>query len=153
MGAKKLNIIEHIWGDTLELREGGGRPPLAVILSSLLAAPMICFTTKEGCFAPHAFVSYAADEVLPGTSLADVLFEEFGLEISDETIVIVEPFVIHNAPRISSKDLGEALGNILVDLAGLNQNESPMTREATRSNLVDQSISLASRRTMVSLVQ
>lgn len=153
MGTNTLNIIEHIWSDTLVLREGGDRPPLADILSSLIAAPMICFTIKTGCPASRAFVSYAGDEVLPGASLADVLFEEFGIEVSDQTVVLVEPPRKTNTPRISSDDLGQALGQILVELAGLNQDENRMIKQAAQSYPLQQSNQPTNRRAMVSLVQ
>jgi hypothetical protein len=148
-----LDIIEHIWSDTLELREGGDLPPLAVILSSLLAAQMICFTTKMGGPSARAVVSYAGDEVMPGASLSDVLFEEFAIEISDQTIVLVEPSAMSDAEPVSSQDLGQALGQILVELAGLKQDENSVTTEPVKSGFVHQASQPTEHRVLVSLVQ
>ncbi len=148
-----MNIIEHIWSDTLELREGKDFPPLANILSSLLAAPMICFTTRACGSAAHPIVSYAGNEVLPGTSLADVLFEEFSLEINDQTIVLIEHSDIGNAETLSSRELGQALGQVLVELAGLNQDENLMIAGVTKSDVVHQTHQQVERGVSVSLIQ
>ncbi|MFY0647355.1 hypothetical protein [Sulfitobacter geojensis] len=119
-----MNIVEHIWSGTLELRDEANLPPLGNILNSLLAAPMICFTTKQGGPNVQPVVSYAADEVLPGASLADVLFEEFGIEICDRTIVLIEPAETGKAFVLSSQDLGQALGQVLVDLSKLSMGRA-----------------------------
>ncbi|MDF3414840.1 hypothetical protein HKX54_10275 [Sulfitobacter sp. M57] len=118
-----MNIVEHIWSNTLELREPANLPPLSSILASLLAAPMVCFASKGAGLGKRPIVSYAGDEVLPGASLADVLFEEFGIEICDRTIVLIEPVEMGDTEGLSSQSLGQALGQVLVDLSQLNQAE------------------------------
>jgi len=115
-----VEILEHIWSETLDLREGADLPPLASILSSLLAAPMICFTTRMGGANARPTVSFAGAEVMPGATLADVLFEEFAIEISDETIVLIEPLTMTDAKPLTGQELGQSLGEILVELSGLD---------------------------------
>ena len=127
-----MTLIEHIWSGTLTLCEGADLPPIAVILGSLLAAPMVCFTTRAGGPSMRAFVSYAGHEVLPSASLADVLFEEFGVEISDQTIVLIQPLCMSDTKTFSSPDLGQSLGQILVELAGLNQAEISVISETLK---------------------
>ncbi|MGC1504554.1 MAG: hypothetical protein WA782_10490 [Sulfitobacter sp.] len=148
-----MNIVEHIWSDTLELRGATNLPPLGSILASLLAAPMICFTIKEGSAEARPVVSYAGNEVLPGASLADVLFEEFGIEICDRTIVLVEPSEIGQVNRLSSQDLGLALGQVLVDLSQLNQSENAILATASKPQIVHQAQQSDKHPELMNLVQ
>ena len=148
-----MNIIEYIWSDTLTLREKSNLPPLAKILDSLLAAPMICFTTKSGGPAARPIVCYAGDEVLSGTSLADVLFEEFGIEISDRTIVLIEASDVSGAKSLSSQDLGEALGQVLVDLSGVSEREDLVAKTVKSSGIMGQQFRPLERRALINLVQ
>lgn len=134
----------------MELRTGAALPPLAAILSSVLATPMICFTTKAGGASGQPFVAYAGSEVMPGASLADVLFEEFGIEISDQTIVMVEPFGMSDSEGFSSQDLGQALGQIIVDLAELNHAEPTPAHTAGAADFAQQSQPSADHRLMAS---
>jgi hypothetical protein len=148
-----LDIIEHIWSNTLELRKERELPPLAAVLNSLLAVPMICFTTRTGVPEAHAFVSYACDEVLPGVSLADVLFEEFEIEICDQTIVLVQPISTSDADPISSEDLGQALGQVLVELAGMKQDEIQVINAVTEADFKHQVSRRAERHILANLGQ
>ena len=152
-GTDLVTTIEHIWSETLNLREKTNLTALASILDSLLAAPMICFTTKAGGPTARPIVSYAGDEVLPGTSLADVLFEEFGIEISDDTIVLIDPTDISDANGLSSQELGQELGQVLVELSGLNRGESLKTETLNESDIVRQHFWPKERRTLMNLVQ
>lgn len=148
-----MNIVEHIWSDTLELREATNLPPLGNILASLLAAPMICFTTKEGNAEAYPVVSYAGDEVLPSASLADVLFEEFGIEICDRTIVLIEPSEKGRAAPLSSQDLGQALGQVLVDLSRLNRGEAEAAGTVRRTEIAHQAKQRDNHPELMNLVQ
>ncbi|MGB7317135.1 MAG: hypothetical protein WBC85_04135 [Planktotalea sp.] len=142
-----VDIMEHIWSDTMELRQGSELSPLARLLTSLLAAPTICFTTKAGGDAATPLATCAGDEVLPGASLADVLYQEFGIEMSDETIVFIEPCKMSNADYFSGKELGHALGNILVELAGVDHRDDP-THSAMEKAIVTQPAQHATKRRM-----
>lgn len=134
-----MEILEYIWGDRLEVRVGENLPPLAAVLSSLLAAPMICFTTKQnGATSMHPTVSVGGQEVMPGATLADVLFEEFGIEISDETIVLIEPLSGPDAPALTSQQFGQSLGQILVELAELGQPTSEKASSPSAHALTSQ---------------
>jgi hypothetical protein len=148
-----MNIIEHIWSDTLERRDGANLPPLGTILNSLLAAPMICFTTKEGGPDAQPVVSYAGDEVLTGASLADVLFEEFGIEICDRTIVLIEPSEASRADALSSQDLGQALGQVLVDLSKLSMSKAATSKVPNTAAVAQQARQSDTYPELISLVQ
>lgn len=118
-----VDILEHVWSGTIERRDVAELSPLAQILSSLLAAPTLCLITQAGKKGLKPFASYGGCEVMPGASLADVLDEELGIEISDETIVLVEPRAMSDADYYSGKELGQVLGSLLVDLSGLEQGQ------------------------------
>lgn len=148
-----MNIVEHIWSNTLELRDPTNLPPLGSILASLLASPMICFTTKETRTGARPVVSYAGDEVLPSASLADVLFEEFGIEICDRTIVLIEPSEIGGVHTMSSQDLGQALGQVLVDLSQLNQAENPAMISRRNAEVSQQNTPSSNQPELMNLVQ
>lgn len=113
--------MEHVWSGALEKRDGAQKSLLARMLNPLLVVPTACFITKlDGC-APFAL--YAGKEVLPGISLSDVLFEEYGFEICEHAIVLIEPHGRREGLQNLDPNLGAHLGNILVGLACLEQQE------------------------------
>ena len=107
-------VLKYIWDNALEQRTGDGLSPLARVFTSLLAAPTISFVSSLGS---QSFATYGGDEVMPGITLADVLDEEMGLEISEDTIVLIEPEAACTAAYVSSAELGRTLGELLLDLA------------------------------------
>ena len=117
------DIMEHLWSGAFERREPAELSPLAVILSTLLAAPMVCFASAvpDGDAAPFAL--YADTEVMPGATLADVLFQEFNIDLGDDVVIYIEPREMGGAEHYSSDALGQSLGNILVNLAGTPKND------------------------------
>jgi hypothetical protein len=119
-----VDILEHVWSGTVERRDAAQLSPLARLLTSLLAAPTLCLTSQAGAENAKPFASYGGYQVLPGASLADVLDEELGIEISDETIVLFEPRAMSDAAQFTSKELGEMLGALLVDISGIEQGQA-----------------------------
>lgn len=79
---------------------------------------MLSLVTRAGPDHQQPFASYGGCDVLPGANLADVLDQELGLEITEDTIVLVEPRGLSDAPAYCSRELGEKLGALLVALAG-----------------------------------
>lgn len=130
------DILEHIWSGTLEQRTAAEFSPLARIFSSLLAAPTLCLTAQGAGKAPIA--SFGGQEVMPGASLADVLDQELGIEITDETIVLVEPREMSEAASYSGQELGQTLGALLVALSGQAQPAPDAVNPAQEVNLAGQ---------------
>ncbi|SFE85219.1 hypothetical protein SAMN04488523_11142 [Sulfitobacter brevis] len=112
------DIMEHLWSGAFERREAVELSPLAVILSTLLAAPMVCFASAAPNSDAAPFALYAGTEIMPGATLADVLFQEFDIDLGDDVVIYIEPRAMGEAEHYSSDALGLSLGNILVNLAG-----------------------------------
>jgi hypothetical protein len=113
----RSELMGHIWGKRLEFCTDPCSTPLGRILSSLLASPITRFTVEveDADLTPVAI--YAGEEVISGASLADVLEQEFGLDLEEGAIVLIEPC----APLASTPPcpvaLGHQIGHIIVSLA------------------------------------
>ena len=101
----------------MEICEAPDQSPVARMLSSLLSVPTLCFTSKLDQDGMTACAYIAGDEVLPGASLADVLFEEFEIEVSDDTVIYIESAAMNQAKDFSAETMGQAIGDLLVKLA------------------------------------
>lgn len=110
----------------MEICEGSNHSPVARMLSSLLSVPTVCFTSKLDHEGMTACACIAGEEVMPGASLADVLFEEFEIEVSDDTVIYIESAAMNQAKDYSAETLGQAIGDILVKLAVPHQTENPV---------------------------
>lgn len=115
--AMSHNILEHIWSSQVELSDISRGSPVAHMLSSLLTVPTLCFTTRYNPSETTAFACVAGAEVMPGATLADVLCEEFDIDVSDETVIYFEAESIRDAKDYSADMVGKLIGNILVSLA------------------------------------
>lgn len=112
-----VDVMEVIWSESFQMQEEARLSPLASLVSSIMSVPTVCIScagTEDGV--PLAL--YADQEVMAGASLADILFEEHGVEISDDTVVLFEPRGPSNATPVPGMDLGGVLGEVLVTLAG-----------------------------------
>jgi hypothetical protein len=116
------NILELFWSETLVEAPRNARSPLAALFTSLLAAPTLCLVADPDAPAFEPFASYGGQEVMPGMSLADLLYEELSIEVSEETIVLVEPRSHAAEPYVSSQRIGTTLGNLLVSLGQMGQD-------------------------------
>lgn len=129
-------ILDQIWSGAMERRDPSDMSEIAQILSSLLVAPVACFAsdTIDGRRAPAAWV--AAEEVFPGASLADILFEELDIEVSDDTIIYLEPTTMRDSETVSGNALSDAICKVLAGLANTKgegttlkeQHSDPLTR-------------------------
>lgn len=115
-----IGILDHVWSGSFELESPENMSPIAGMLSSLLAAPILCFVSdvSESKLTPGAWV--AGEEVYPGASLADILCEEFDIEITDETIVYVEPSEMRDIDAMSNAAVRDAISDVLLSLAKPN---------------------------------
>lgn len=115
-----IGILDHVWSGSFELENPENMSPIAGMFSSLLAAPILCFVSdvSDSKLTPGAWV--AGEEVYPGASLADILCEEFDIEITDETIVYVEPSEMRDIEALSNEAVKEAISNVLISLAKPN---------------------------------
>lgn len=110
-------LLEHVWSDTFQVKQVSELSPAARILAPLLAAPTLCFTSDMFPTSLTAVATYAGTEVMPGATLADVLFEEHGIEATDDTIIYIEPTELGQAAQPTSDELGWIIGQVLVNLA------------------------------------
>lgn len=115
-----MNILEVVWDSGTFLHVEQDLPPVAGLLNSLLAAPVVALSTGLAGGDQRALALMAGTEVMPGASLADVLFEEFSVEISEGTVVLVLPDNGGPAEGASSQEMGTVLGEILVQVSGLS---------------------------------
>lgn len=122
----RSELMEHIWSNRLELTEAHSVSPLGRILNSLLAAPLTRFVLhgRDDHFAP--FAMYAGEEIIPGATVADVMEQEFGLDLSEDAIILVETRSPAGSDQISPEQLGQSIGNIIVSLASFEQKSALM---------------------------
>ena len=118
----RSTLVEQIWNNSLHACQDDSISPLARMLQSLLPHPVACFYSTSGYGFDEPIAMYGLEEVLPGATLADILDQECGIEISDDTIVLVESAKTRNAPHVSAQKMGLAMGNILVSLAKFEES-------------------------------
>lgn len=115
-----VDVVELVWSAALTEQSEKLKSPIAGMLSALLPARTLCFsvdTDHKDSFEP--FVSFGAKEVMPGLTLADILFEELSMEITDNTVVLFEPREGVEAKHYRGRDVGSALGRLLIELSKL----------------------------------
>ena len=110
-------ILNEIWAGNLEACNISEMSAVPQLLASLIALPVECFRLKDLSRFPSATASFAGEEVLPGASLADVLFEECGVEVTDETIVYIEADSVRAETARCPEVLGQLIGDVIVKLA------------------------------------
>ncbi len=81
---------------------------------------VITLTSKGDLPQPIAMMESA--EVLPGTSLGDVLAEELGLDVPYGALVLVQPQGFAAAKDYSGNRLGELLGNVILQMTKQGQS-------------------------------
>ncbi|MGR3508432.1 MAG: hypothetical protein ACU0CQ_17215 [Sulfitobacter sp.] len=120
----RSELMEHIWGNRLELTEAHSVSPLGRILNSLLAAPLTRFIIhgRDDQCAP--FAMYAGEEIIPGATVADVMEEEFGLDLNEDAIILFEARSAVGTDQTSPEQLGRSIGNIIVSLASFEQKSA-----------------------------
>tara|TARA_R110001606_G_scaffold251783_2_gene399750 strand:- start:579 stop:878 length:300 start_codon:yes stop_codon:yes gene_type:complete len=69
---------------------------------------------------------YAGEEIIPGATVADVMEQEFGLDLSEDAIILVETRSPAGSDQISPEQLGQSIGNIIVSLASFEQKSALM---------------------------
>ena len=113
----RSDLMGHIWGGRLEFCADPCNTPLGRILSSLLASPITRFTVAVEDADLTPFAIYAGEEIISGASLADVLDQEFGLDLEDDAIVLIEPCAQPTLTPTCPVQLGHHIGHIIVSLA------------------------------------
>lgn len=125
-------IVEHIWGGDLEQRALDDMSPLSKILCCLLERPVVGLTARSGLERPLAMLEN--DEVLGGTTLGDILDEELGLFVEEGALVVVEPLEFASASEYSGRELGDALGSLLVELFGCSLDDAAQDLNGNRAD-------------------
>ncbi len=113
----KLALVEQIWKNELQICQEEELSTLAKMLKVLLGQPIVCFNTTEAWKSDQPLAMFGSEELLAGVTLADILDQEYGIEISDETVVLVEAPQLKIAFELGEQAVGMALGNVLVSLA------------------------------------
>lgn len=119
----RVKLLEQIWCNRLELRPAHSISPLGRILTSLLALPLTHLVVRDPTANQVPFAMYAGEAIFSGATLADVLEEEFGLDLNDESIILVEGLPTAGTPDVSPEQLGKSVGNIIVSLARTESNK------------------------------
>jgi hypothetical protein len=112
------DVLGQIWSNLVEPRALQDMSPLAQVLEAVLKVPTAGLVALSGLAEPVAF--FEGEELIPGASLGDVLYEEMGLDVTPGSVVLIEPEKFADADAYSGKEIGQYLGTILMDLAGHN---------------------------------
>lgn len=115
-----IGILDYVWSDSFEQQHPSRMSPIARMLNSLLAAPMVCFVSDLTSSRVAAGAWVAGEEVFPGATLADVLSEEFDIDVTEETIIYVEPREMCDMEYFPNSDVRRAIGDVLAGLAKPN---------------------------------
>lgn len=89
-----MGILERVWNPSAELYLENGSAQFVEMLETLLAVPLVAIydTSKEARQEPLAV--FADTEVMPNASLADVLYEERGISVDEDAVVLFIPSAI-----------------------------------------------------------
>jgi hypothetical protein len=117
-----VGILENVWSEGASLRLGQELPPLAKMLDRLVSPGVVALTLPKHSPTSIPFAVTAGTEVLPGASLADVLYEEFSTEVEPDTIVLFLPDQGECGATSRSDEMGYLLGTILVQLSRLDRS-------------------------------
>lgn len=129
-----MDILENVWGEGASLRLGQELPPLAKMLDCLVSAGVVALTLPRHSPTSTPFAVTAGTDVIPGASLADILYEEFSTEVEPDTIVLFLPDQGECGAPSRSDEMGYLLGTILVQLSRLDRSVNRAggaAREAT----------------------
>ena len=110
------HVLGLIWSGDVELRADENKSPLAMLLDSILSVPTVSLVVKSEMMAPKAYPD--SEELVPDCQLGDILFEELGIEVPVNSVVLFEPWAMANADSMSTGELGRQLGKVLSSIAG-----------------------------------
>ena len=126
-------ILDQIWSGTIERKDPSEMSEIAQMLSSLLVAPVACFAsdTVDVRRTPAAWV--AAEEVFPGASLADILYEELDINLADDTIVYLESTAMRERDWVSGDAMNDAVCKVLAGLANTRGEQNALNPKIRNS--------------------
>lgn len=111
---ERNGLIAQIWGGDLSLGNDQENSPLAGLLGSLMDVPVVTLVSDAEMLRPIAMMEET--EVLHGASLGDVLAEEMGIEVAYGALVLIQPRDFAQSEDVTSKELGEVLGHIILEM-------------------------------------
>lgn len=111
---ERSGLIAQIWGGDLSESNENQASPLAGLLGSLMAVPVITLTSSSEMVRPIAVMEET--EVLDGVSLGDALSEELSIEVPYGALILIQPEGFARSHDLTSKKLGEILGQIILDM-------------------------------------
>ena len=112
---ERNGLIAQIWGGDLSESDEQLASPLAGLLGSLMDVPVITLTSVASMARPIAVMEET--EVMEGVSLGDALSEELSMEIPYGSLILIQPEGFTRNQDLTSKKLGEVLGQIILDMA------------------------------------
>lgn len=105
-----MGILERVWNPSAELHLQNGSAPFVEMLERLLAVPLVAiYDTSKGA-RQEPLAVFADHEVMPNASLADVLYEERGISVDENAVVLFLP------AAIASEAVTERLADVLSQL-------------------------------------
>lgn len=126
-------ILDQIWSGTIERKDLSEMSEIAQMLSSLLVAPVACFSSDTVDVRRKPFAWVASQEVFPGASLADVLYEELDVEVSEDTVIYLEPASLREANTVPGDAMSDAICKLLANLANTRGEKAPLTPRSRRA--------------------
>jgi hypothetical protein len=133
-------LLEQIWCRRIKVRNVNNISYLGSILEVLLATKVVSLIDENEHSAPYALSERS--QLLPDVLLGDVLFEEMDLEVPANAIILVESAAFSEGESYDSRQLGDALASVLMDVAAfqgfgeeLFKPEYPEMYHALQTNL------------------
>ena len=109
------SLLGQIWDGDIEQRKVEDMSPLGRVLGAFLSVPTVSLVATKGRTVPEALIEWI--ELMPGATLGDVLSEELGIHVPRGSVILIEPVDFCPSPEYFGKELGNTLGNVLIDIA------------------------------------
>lgn len=113
---QEQEVLEQIWSARVEPRHRDRSSPLAQLLDTIFSVPTIGLVSTAGLSQPVAMME--GREMVMGATLGDILSEELDIDVPAGAIVLIEPAQLADADGYSAAELGQMLGQIMVNLVG-----------------------------------
>ena len=112
-----FTVLDHLWADALTIPERALLSPIPKLLSKMTGAPVVALSSSLEANCLKAFAGYANEELLPGASLSDLLYEECDVEVPENAIIYIETAPVSELRDMNSACITNLIGQIVVKLA------------------------------------
>lgn len=111
---ERNGLIAQIWGGDLSESDAQLDTPLAGLLGSIMGVPVVTMTSVAKMLRPIAVMEDT--EVMEGVTLGDALSEELDMDVPYGALILIQPEGFARNQDLTSKKLGEVLGQIILDM-------------------------------------